>query len=362
MIFVGIAAAIGVVTLGIIIFRTLVSSPEGGADEPMPVVTVSVAPVIQTTLYESIAAWGTVEPEPANVNRPAASARVASPMPGIVAQVNSTEGERVAKGSVLFRLDSRVADVAVEKARQAVGYAEQVFARQKQLGPGEATSVKAYQDAEQALVAARNELANAEAQRALLVILSPLSGTIARVNAKPGDAVDLTTVLAEIIDLDRLVVTAAVPAEEVAKVRPSQRVEIHPASGTPEQLSARPIAEGRVVFVAPQVDSRTNTVVVRASVPAGAAVRPGQFVNVRIITDERKDRLAVPAESIVTEAGTKMIAIVNGDTATKIPVTTGIRDGNLVEVEAEGLRPGVTVVTSGVYGLPDKSKIQVRGQ
>ena len=57
-----------------------------------------------------------------------------------------------------------------------------------------------------------------------------------------------------------------------------------------------------------------------------------------------------------------MIAVVNGDTASKMPVMTGIRDGNLVEVEAEGLRAGITVVTNGAYGLPDKSKIQLRGQ
>ena len=91
---------------------------------------------------------------------------------------------------MLFQLDTRVADIAVEQGRQAVEYAEQVFERQKKLGPGEATSQRLYQEAEQNLAVARNELKGAEAQRALLTITTPLGGTVVRVGARPGDTVD----------------------------------------------------------------------------------------------------------------------------------------------------------------------------
>jgi membrane fusion protein (multidrug efflux system) len=332
--------------------------------EPPTVVPVSVAPIVRTTLHGYVETWGTVEPEPAFERGPAASARVATAVAGIVARATCAEGDRVSKGAVLFNLDSRVADVAVARARAAVQFAEQVFARQQKLGAGEATSQKLYQEAEQNVTAARSELATAQTQRALLDIQSPLAGTVVTVHAKPGDAVDPATALAEIIDLDRLVVIAAVRSADLARVRRGQAVTL--STGSPAAaLPPAPIPMARsstVAFIGAQVDSRTDTVPVRMAVPAGAGVRPGQFLAVRIAVDERRDRLAVPIESVVSEGGASVIAIVEGDTAVKRTVKVGLRDGDLVEVEGDGLKAGMRVVTAGAYGLPNDTRIRIIGR
>jgi membrane fusion protein (multidrug efflux system) len=47
--------------------------------------------------------------------------------------------------------------------------------------------------------------------------------------------------------------------------------------------------------------------------------------------------------------------------ATRVPVTTGIRDGRLVQVQGGDLRDGLSVVVQGAYGLPPKAKIKVVG-
>ena len=327
-----------------------------------PVVAVSVAPIVRATLHAYVVAWGTVEPEQAIGGRPPASARIASPVSGLVANVMCAEGQQVAQGAVLFELDHRLADVEVEKARQNLQYAQQAFDRQKLLGPGEATSQKAFQDAEQALASARNEATLAERQRDLLAIRSPLGGTVVRLNAKPGDAVDLTTVLAEVIDLNRLVVSAGVRSADVAKVRRGQMAELLADTGAPDDSSAKPLAEGVIVFIGSQVDPKTDTVLVRASVPPGTPVRSGQFLSLRIVTEEQRDRLAVPPESILTDSGATMIDVVSGDRAAQIRVTTGIRDGNLVEVQGKGLREGMMAITTGAYGLPPNTTIRFATQ
>jgi membrane fusion protein (multidrug efflux system) len=356
--------AVGLLAVAILALRgpKSVASDEDQAEAPT-VVAVRVALITRTTLHGYVDAWGTVEPQQATGDRPPASARIATPVAGIVAQVDCAEDQRVRKGATLFRLDSRVADVAVAKAKQAVQFAEQSFDRQKKLGAGEATSQKLYQEAEQNLLAARNELVNAETQRALLLIQAPLGGTVVKVNARPGDAVDLSSALAEVIDLDRLVISVVVRSADIARVRLGQRVELSAGTSSP---SSRPLASparpSAVVFIGSQVDGRTDTVVVRASAPAGAGLRPGQFVNVRLVTEERPDRLVVPAESIVSEGGESVIAIVEGDRATKRPVKVGLRDGDLVEVEGVGLKEGLTVVTTGAYGLPKETRIRVIGR
>jgi len=329
---------------------------EGGP----PVVSVRVAPIVRTTLRGYVSAWGTVEPQQASASQPPASARISTPVAGIISQVACAEGQRVAKGAVLFRLDSRVADVTVEKARQALQYAEQVFERQKKLGAGEATSQRLYLEAEQNVVAARNELANADAQRALLTVSSPLGGTVVRVFARPGDAADQTSVLAEMIDLDRLVITATVRSVDVRRLKSGQAVDVF--LGTRGAASGAGPAEAQrstVVFIGSQVDPRTDTVQVRTSVPRGSGLRPGQFVDLRIVAEEYQDRLAVPVDAVVTDASGSTIAVVTGETAVKRPVKAGLRDGNLIEVEGDALSAGMIVVTAGAYGLPAECKVKV---
>jgi RND family efflux transporter MFP subunit len=340
------------------------SGGAAGADETpadvLPEVSVTVAPIVRTTLRGYVTGWGKVEPESATRGRPPASAAIAAPVAGLVTAIQCTEGERVRQGATLFRLDSRVADVAVERAQQAVRYAEGLVQRQEQLGPGEATSQKAYQDAKQQLTAAQSELNAAELQRRLLDVKAPIDGTVMRINAKLGDAVDPSTVLAELIDLTRLVVNASVRSVDTRQVRRGQSVELSPgtAPGVPGDAGSPPVI-ATVEYIGAQVDSATDTVLVRARVPVTSGLRPGQFVNARISTDERRDQLAVPVESIVQGDKGPEIALVQGDMAVRTAITTGLRDGALVQVQGDGIRDGMSVVVRGAYGLPAKARIKV---
>ena len=54
-----------------------------------------------------------------------------------------------------------------------------------------------------------------------------------------------------------------------------------------------------------------------------------------------------------------VIYVVEGDKAVQMRVKTGLRDGNLIEVEAEGLKEGDTIVTVGGYGLPKETKVKI---
>ncbi|HVU32673.1 MAG TPA: efflux RND transporter periplasmic adaptor subunit, partial [Opitutaceae bacterium] len=165
-------------------------------DEDQPVatlVTVQVGQLRPATLHAYVDGYGTVEPAPASADAPAASARVAPPLAGVVKRVHVAEGQQVRRGARLVDLDDRAAEVTVK-------YAAESAARQKELYAQHNTSLKALQDAEA-------QLATARAQLALLHVTAPLAGTVTALNARPGEAVDLTTVLAEITDLSRLVVS-----------------------------------------------------------------------------------------------------------------------------------------------------------
>jgi len=340
--------------LTLLVWSKLIKQGEEEA-EVVTEVAVHIGKITRTTLRAYVTAYGMVEPEPPG-ERPAASALIGPLVPGIVTAVKCVEGQRVEKGATLVQLDSRAADVEVEKASRAVEFAEKTAERQKKLIQVEGTSQKLLQDAEQALTAARNDFAAAKTQQALLRVEAPLTGTVTHLNVKPGEAVDLTTVLAELVDLDRLVVSAKVPSAELARLKVGQPAEVL------AEKTAAPVW-GSLNYIGSQVDVNTGTAVVRASLPASSALRPGQFVTLRIVSDEHADCLAAPVESVVKDSeGNTVIALVHDDKAVQKPVKVGLRDGDLVEVEAEGLQEDMPVVTDGAYGLPKETKIRKLGK
>jgi RND family efflux transporter MFP subunit len=341
------------VALAAVVIVKLVRPKGGGENEEVAAdMAVHVGSISRATLHNLITAYGSVEPEPAGLGRPPADAEVASPVAGVVARVECAEGRRVAKGDILFRLDSRVAEVAADKAKKAVAFTEANFERQKTLLPVEGTSKKSYQEAEQQLNDARSELAAAETGLSLLRVEAPLGGTVVKINTEPGEAVELNTVLATIIDLDRLVAAVAVPSREASPLRVGQTARLE---------SGRPAA-GAVVYIGSKIDDKTDTLPVRISIPPGAGFRPGQFLSVRIVSEEHAGCLAVPEAAVIADAvgsETGLIVLVVGGRAVRKPVKFGLRENGLVEIMADGLQEGQMIITTDAYAVPDGTKVHI---
>jgi membrane fusion protein (multidrug efflux system) len=164
--------------------------------------------------------------------------------------------------------------------------------------------------------------------------------------------VESNTVLAEIIELNRLVVAANVPSQEDSLLKPGQLVEL--GSGGP--------ALGTLTFVGKEVDLKTGTILVRAAIPAKAGFQPGQFLNIRIICEEHKDCLVVPEAAVIADTAggdAGSIVMVERDKALRKPVKIGLREAGLVEVEGEGLKEGMVIVTEDAYAIPGETKIHI---
>ncbi|MDR3568001.1 MAG: efflux RND transporter periplasmic adaptor subunit [Syntrophobacteraceae bacterium] len=296
--------------------------------ESLPtVVSVQIGKLRLMTLHRYVTGYGSVGPAPATATQPAADAPLAAPTAGVVAGVNVAEGGRVRRGELIMTLNS---------ASVTAAFAQQEIERQKKLYAEHNTSLK--------------NLQSARAQLALLQVVSPLSGTVVSLNAKPGQAVDGKTMVAEVMDLNRLVVKTSVPESVSDQLTP----------GEPVQVLTAPPARAKLSFVSPAVDSTNGTVAAWARLPAKSGFRPGRFVALRIVTATCANCLAAPQASVVTdEKGQSVISFVRGSEAVQIPVRTGFADNGWVEVKAAGLKAGDTVVTVGAYGLPKKTKIQV---
>lgn len=336
----------------LILIKGLGSKGAGKEEGILTDVAVHVGKVVRATLRRYVTAYGTVEPEPPGEGKPAAGALISAPVAGILTDIRCAEGRPVEQGAVLFRLDSRLAEVAVAKAEKELAFAGQAYERQKRLLAAEGTSQKAFQEAELQLQTARNDLATAQTELSLLQIKAPLAGTVVRISARLGQSVETNAVLAEVIALERLVVTAQVPSREAGLLKPGQPVDFGPGSA----------ATGKVTVVGKDIDPKTDTVLVRAAVPAGAGLRPGQFVTIRIVSEERRDVLAVQEASLIADSvggDTGSIVLVESGKAVRRRVKSGLRESGLVEVEGEGLKEGLVIVTEDAYAVPADSKVHI---
>lgn len=362
------------------------SSQGEDADDVPTEVPVHTGAVTRATLHRYVEAFGTVTPDAAHDGLPPAGTRLASPVAGVLAKMTCSEGDRVEAGAVLFQLDARAASAEEQKAAAAVAptraalarlklsveHAQIEFDRTKKLQTTGLASDKDLREAELVLSSAKEDLAEAEAKtseaqttlqathvtRSLTTVRAPLAGTVVRIHVSPGETVDATTVLADIVDLDRLVVTAQIPAADLPSLKVGQAVDLNAdAHAAGDGKSA---LLGALVFVGLDVDTKTDTGLVRASIPKDAQLRPGQHVRIRIAALEHADVLVVPERGVVNvpDVG-PVIAILDGDTAKQRPVEVGLRENGLVEVKADGLSEGTKIVTEGAYGLPKETRVRV---
>jgi len=391
------------------------SSADDSSDNTPNEVPVHVMTIQQMTFHRYVDGYGYIAPRPAG--KKAGSAAIASPVAGTVAKVLCDVGQRVSKGDALIQIDDRLAaaaeseaqaavveanatlanlkatprpaqleaaKLAIEKSQEAVDLAQKTYDRQRDLAAQQGTSEKNLEQAAYDLASAKNDLAanqnqlvllqptpqdiaaaeakvaeaqaaydSAKTQRELLQIDSPISGMVVEINVNPGEAVDTSKVLLQVIDMDHLTVDLDVPAEQLPSLVLGQKALV-----IPDRAASQ--CEGTLSFISPEIDSKAGTVQLGIDLPVNASVRPGMTVRVRIVVEEHADRLAVPRQSVVTDDdGSTIISVVSGDTATHKKVTVGLTEGDSVEIAADGVKAGDTVVTAGAYGLPDSTKIKI---
>ena len=224
----------------------------------------------------------------------------------------------------------------------------------------------ALENARAALAAARAAIENARAvvrsgeaavetatiQLGYTQIRSPLDGRMGRSEVRVGSLVGRldSTLLATVSTVDPMYVNFSVSEREALSVW-RQRPARADASGITITLpddTAYP-HPGRLDFVDRAVDPRTGTLALRATFPNPARVlRPGQYVRLRALLEDRPDALLVPQAAIQESQGSTSLFVVGPDqTVQARAVRMGPRVGPLWVVE-DGVKPGEHVVVKGL--------------
>jgi RND family efflux transporter MFP subunit len=116
---------------------------------------------------------------------------------------------------------------------------------------------------------------------------------------------------------------------------------------------------GKIDQINPAVDSKTGTVKVTIIIDsAPQSVRPGSFVDVRLVTQRHDNALLIPKRALVEEAGEKYVFLLNKDMVVRRTVRVGFTDDANAEI-LSGVDAGNSVVTAGQGSLRDGSRAEV---
>jgi RND family efflux transporter MFP subunit len=222
-----------------------------------------------------------------------------------------------------------------------------------------------FDNARAALAAARATVENARAviradeaavesvriQLGYTTIRSPLDGRMGRAEVRVGSLVGRSdsTLLATVSTLDPMYVTFSVSEREALSVwRPMPARSDAALTLTLPDDSAYP-QRGRLDFVDRAVDPRTGTLALRATFPnPSGLLRPGQYVRLRVLLEERTDAVVVPQAAIQESQGSASLFVIGADqTVQARTVRMGPRFGTLWVVE-QGLKPGERVIVRGL--------------
>lgn len=316
-----------------------------GAKREAPLVTA--AAVTSVRFVEKIDAVGT-----AVANE---QVTLAAPVTERIVRLNFDDGEFIRKGQVVATLAASQESGQLAEANARAREADQQLARLNALkARGFATNSAV--DSQVALSSqAKAQAVQAQAMIGDRRIIAPFSGWVSLRNISAGAVVTAGTQVATISDISRIKLDFAVPETMLARIAPGQAIRAT-AAAWPDQPF-----HGTIATINPILDPATRSATVRAILPNGdRRLRPGMLLTVSIEAQSRTSA-AVPELAIVGEGDTSYVYVIDGDTAKRVKVTTGIRQGGMVEI-LSGLQPGQKVVTEGVVKLGgDTQKVRLGG-
>jgi membrane fusion protein, multidrug efflux system len=285
--------------------------------------------------------------------------QVQAQVSGKIIKRHFQDGSDVKKGDLLFTIDPRPYQAALDQAKAQAALDQVTLKRQEDL---RARKVISQQDYDTAVANAAKSQAAMEAAQVNLdycYIKSPINGRVGLRNVDVGNLVGPSTPpLVTIQGLDPIYTDFTVAENDLPLVRqylggPNVKVETYLADGS---IAPR---IGDLYFIDNAVQPGSGTVRVRGvTANADRALWPSEFVLVRFILDTLKNATLVPSQAVqVSQSGPFVFVLKPDNTVDLRPVKPGQRqEGDLVVIES-GVKPGETVVVTGQLALSPGAKV-----
>jgi multidrug efflux system membrane fusion protein len=293
---------------------------------------------------------------------------------GQIDKVAFTEGQEVKKGALLVQIDPRpyqaalgVAIATRDKDRAQLENANRDMERYTLLAPEDLAS-KQTVDTQRALIAQLTAqikgddaaIDNARTQLDYTTITSPIDGRTGIRLVDPGNIVRAadTTGMVVVTQLEPISIIFSLPEEAFGQLSGALAQGTVQASALSRD-DQQELDRGTVALIDNEIDQTTGTIRVKATLPnTQRHLWPGEFVNVRVLTQTQRQVLTVPASALERGPDGMFTYLVGPDSTISVAaLTVGEQNGGLAVIE-KGLKAGDKVVASNQYRLQPGSHIR----
>lgn len=328
---------------------------QGGGDA----VPVSVAQVERSNLNSYLVLNGIVEPE--------RKVEIFSRLSAYVKSIVKEEGDFVRKNEVLATLDDteimisfQQAQIQLDQAKLSLEEESKNYERSQELKKRELISEQEFQTSEALYKQRQLELAdrqesfkNLQLQLNWTRIRSLSEGYITERLIEMGDKVNANQQVYTIEDFRPLLIRVFVPTSDAIKLTTGLDSEVT------TDIIPGAVFPGDVKLINPRIDVQTGTVKVTVEVDDETLrLKPGMFVEVRIVIGMKEDVLVIPRKAILYKQNKTYVFVTERGQATQREVSLGLTEEDHVEV-TDGLTEGEAIVTVGVESLKDGQRIEV---
>lgn len=295
---------------------------------------------------------------------------------GYLTHVNFKDGQRVKKGDVLFVIDQRPFQIALDRAEADYALAQKNHERISGLISTGAVSAQEADVASQQLKSAGANLRDARLNMNFSEVRAPISGRASRHlvdvgNVVNGNEATLATVLTTLVADDPIDFYFEASEQELLKYT---RLEQSGKTQTP-RTGDQPVFvklqdenefthEGKIDFLDNEVDRSSGTLQVRATFPnPNGTLVSGMFGRARLTGSAPGDAILVPDDVIGTNQTKKFVYVVGPENKLEArPVELGPLDDNNLRIIRSGLTPEDTIVMGGLMmlqpGMPVTPKME----
>jgi multidrug efflux system membrane fusion protein len=360
---------IRLIAISLLMAVPFVSSCSMGKQPPPRVVPVVAEAADQRSVPLQIKAIGNVEAYN--------TVAVKSQVNGEISEVFFREGQDVRQGRMLFRIDPRPFEAALQQAEsalvrdraQAVNAQEDAKRYAALAGKGY-VSVQEYDKArtnsnalDAVVQADEAAVENARLQMEYTTIMSPIDGRTGAIAVQKGNVVKANDVpLVTINQVTPIYATFSIPEQNLADVKKYMAQGELKVDAIIPGDEARPV-RGELTFIDNAVDRTTGTIKLKGTFGnADRRLWPGQFVDVVLTLSTEPNRVVVPSQAVQTGQQGQYVYVIKDDMTAELRIVTPGRLFGSWTVIDKGITGGEKVVTDGQLRLVPGARVEIKNE
>jgi len=288
---------------------------------------------------------------------------VSAEIGGRVAEISFESGAQINAGDMLLQMDTATEDAQLASALATAALARTERARIRKLIKRNVSSADELDQAEAQVKETAAQVGVIRAAIAKKTVRAPFSGHLGLRQVNLGEILKEGTAIVSLQNLDPVYVDFSLPQRELARLKTNMKVRVA------SDVAPGEIFEGKLIAVNPEVDPVTRNVRVRALVAnPGGKLRTGMFASVEVVLPQSRHLLSVPATCVLYAPFGNSVFVIDeqqdeqsGEKSKVLRqqlVQLGEARGDFIEI-TKGLKPGETVVTSGVFKLSAGTQVMI---